>query len=218
MKLVYVAYLALMAAIVGTIAITPLMAMWGQDGLAGILYNGYAPTCHQWIYRSSCIFSDGNGYWAGDCIQKGKEALIKTEFTASEKRWDGVFQYSREQLGRNRAERVEYGNVVGYKFPVDTRSLGIYFSMLAAGAVLPFIWKKAFFPNKLVFLAGILPVAVDGTGQMFGLWESTNLVRLLAGLAAGATASVFVYAIVETWDKKPKKGGNKEGKSREEVD
>ena len=42
----------------------------------------------------------------------------------------------------------------------------------------------------------LLPLAVDGTGQFAGLWESTNIVRLATGAIAGAAASVFVYAMM----------------------
>lgn len=34
-------------------------------------------------------------------------------------------------------------------------------------------------------LIGYVPLAVDGMGQLVGLWHSTNLTRLLTGTLAG---------------------------------
>ncbi|MEM2138365.1 MAG: hypothetical protein QW568_04720, partial [Candidatus Anstonellaceae archaeon] len=111
-RLAYIIILLVLAAVVGTIAITPLLALHGPKDFAGALYNAYVPTCHQWIYRSSCVFFDGKNHRVGDCIEKGREnsAMIKTEFTvgSADDRWDGIFRYSRDQIGINRAERVQY--------------------------------------------------------------------------------------------------------------
>ncbi len=197
MNKVYLLYLLIMLAIVGTIAVTPLLALHGPRELASLSYNIYAPTCHQWIYRSSCVFYDGAEHWVGDCIQKGEGAVISTEFTNARKAWDGVFSYSRDQIGLNRAEKVLYGEVVGYKFPNDTRNIGVYLSMLLSGIAMPFVWKKPFVPHVAFLLLAILPLAVDGTGQLMGFWESTNPVRFATGMLAGAAASVYVYALVE---------------------
>ncbi len=194
MKPVYILYVLVMAAIVGTIATTPLLALHGYGDLASLSYNAYVPTCHQWIYRSSCIFYDGNDHWIGDCITGN--ATISTEFTNAPKTWDGEFYYSRDQIGRNRAEKVEYGNTIGYKFPNDTRNIGLYLSMLITGVVLPFVWKKPFVPPAVFLVLGILPLAIDGSGQFIDLWESTNLIRFATGVIAGIMASIYIYSML----------------------
>ena len=198
MKAFYAAYLAVLGLVAATIAITPLLALHGPKEAASLLYNAYVPTCHQWIYRSSCVFFDGKNHRIGDCIEDGVEAEIATEFTVASKKWDGEFRYYRDQIGYNRAERVQYAisGEVGYKFPNDTRNIGIYLFMLLAGIVLPFKWKNPVMPRFIVFVAGILPLAIDGGGQMLGLWESTNLVRFVTGALTGVTLSVVVYALV----------------------
>lgn len=196
MNLLYLGYLAFLVLLVGTLIVTPLVAMHGPKELAAISYNIYAPTCHQWIYRSSCVFYDGKEHWVGDCIEKGEEARITTEFTDAKKAWDGVFEYSRDQIGLNRAEKVEYGDLIGYKFPNDSRNMGIYGFMLLSGIALPFLWKKPYVPHWAFFVLGILPLAVDGTGQFLGFWESTNAVRLATGALAGTAASIYVYAMM----------------------
>jgi uncharacterized membrane protein len=195
MNKLYIAYLIIMFIVVITLAFTPFAAMHGPKEFASLAYNAYVPTCHQWIYRSSCIFYDGENHWISDCIQKDEEAVIETEFTDAASLWDGTFEYSRNQIGRNRAERVQYGDVIGYKFANDTRNMGLYISMLIVGVVLPFRWKMEKMPHFAFLILGILPLAVDGTGQLFGLWESTNTIRFLTGILAGSAASVYIYAI-----------------------
>ncbi|MEW6721750.1 MAG: DUF2085 domain-containing protein [Candidatus Micrarchaeota archaeon] len=195
MDTLYVLYLLGLAVLVGTIAITPLLALHGPKELAALSYNLYAPTCHQWIFRSSCVFYDGTEHRVGDCIT-GDKARITTEFTAARKDWDGAFEYGRDQIGRNRAEKVEYGDAVGYKFPNDTRNIGVYLSMLLSGLVLPSIWKRPEVPHVAFLVLAILPLAVDGTGQFLEFWESTNPVRFATGTLAGAAASAYVYAML----------------------
>ncbi len=196
MSIPYLAYLAFLLALIVSMLLTPLAALHGPKALAGLSYNVYVPTCHQWIYRSFCLFYDGKSHWVGDCIAKNQSAVIATEFTSASHQWDGVFNYSRDQIGLNRAERVEYGDVVGYKFPNDARNLGLYSFMLLAGLALPLLWKRPSVPHIAFFIIGILPLAVDGTGQLLGFWESTNTVRFITGAIAGVTASVFVYAML----------------------
>ena len=206
MKTIYALYLAVLFAVLATIGITPWLALHGPKDIAGFFYNAYVPTCHQWIYRSDCIFFDGQSNWIGDCIPHGKEsqATIATDFTDAPKKWDGQFNYSRDQIGINRAERVQYGNTVGYKFPNDTRNIGIYLFMLLAGIALPIAWKRPVMPNFAYFVLGILPLAIDGTWQMLGYWESNSLVRFVTGALTGITLSVVVYCLLYETRKREK--------------
>lgn len=200
----YLAYVALTATLVLTIALTPLFAMHGPKELAAFSYNAYAPTCHQWIYRSSCVFYNGTSHWISDCIQSGTQPNISTEFTSASRAWDGPFLYSRSQIGRNRAERADYGSFYGYKFPNDDRNIGVYLFMLLSALPLPFLWKKPAIPHPALFLAFVLPLAIDGTGQLLGYWESTNAMRFATGALAGIAVSFFTYAIIFS-QKKSKK-------------
>ena len=196
MKSAYLIYLGFLFLVIITILIAPAFALINENGFASFIYNVYVPTCHQWIYRSSCIFSNGNNYWIGNCIDSTKNESITTQFTSASKRWDGVFNYSRDQIGLNRAEKVEYRNVVGYKFANDDRNIGLYLFMFLGGTVLPFVWKKPYIPYVGYLVLGILPFAIDGTGQLLGFWESTNIIRFVTGAIAGIAATVYVYAFL----------------------
>jgi hypothetical protein len=39
-------------------------------------------------------------------------------------------------------------------------------------------------------IIGLVPIGIDGVGQLFGYWESTNLLRLLTGGACGVVVGI----------------------------
>ena len=49
----------------------------------------------------------------------------------------------------------------------------------------------------LVMLIGLLPILVDGGGQLFGFWESTNLIRVVTGASAGILSGITVGVIID---------------------
>lgn len=51
--------------------------------------------------------------------------------------------------------------------------------------------------ERLLFLIfiGILPIGVDGLGQLFGFWESTNIIRFITGLLAGFVCGISLSVI-----------------------
>ena len=53
--------------------------------------------------------------------------------------------------------------------------------------------------EKFVYaiLLALLPIGVDGVGQLFGFWESTNVLRLLTGLPAGFICGVALGIIYD---------------------
>ena len=53
--------------------------------------------------------------------------------------------------------------------------------------------------NKFLFLIilGIIPLSIDGIGQLFGYWESTNIIRIFTGLFAGIVLGLAIGLIVD---------------------
>ena len=49
----------------------------------------------------------------------------------------------------------------------------------------------------LLILIGIVPLAIDGLGQLVGFWESTNLIRLATGLLMGSTCGLSIGIITD---------------------
>ena len=180
--LVYVIYVAFFLAAMTAILAVPLLS-FGQD--MGAAYNAFSYTCHQKMSRSLCVFSDGAGYWMGDCLQQS-----------------GIFL--NDALDRKAVE-VKAGTAIGYKMPVCARDFGLYGAMLLAALVYPFIRKiddKAIYPAMWLLVA-IVPLALDGGIQLVSemgflpfVYESTNLLRLLTGAIAGFAASFYAIPLL----------------------
>jgi len=52
--------------------------------------------------------------------------------------------------------------------------------------------------NKFLFLIilGIIPLSIDGIGQLFGYWESTNIIRIFTGLITGIVLGLAIGLII----------------------
>ena len=48
----------------------------------------------------------------------------------------------------------------------------------------------------LIFI-GLVPIGIDGVGQLFGSWKSTNIVRLITGLLVGFVCGVAIGLIID---------------------
>ena len=48
-----------------------------------------------------------------------------------------------------------------------------------------------------IILIGFIPVGVDGLGQLFGFWESTNLIRFITGILVGIVTGIAIGAIID---------------------
>lgn len=91
--------------------------------------------------------------------------------------------------------------VGGHLLPVCSRCTGIYLGIAATYAFL--IFRRGFKVNALPSLgislavaAMLLPMAADGLSSYLGLRETTNAVRFLTGLVAGAALPVFAFPLL----------------------
>ncbi|MEM3364617.1 MAG: DUF2085 domain-containing protein [Candidatus Micrarchaeia archaeon] len=177
----------------------PIAAHLGYSDVARGLYIAGEPLCHQWIYRSFCIFNASGTWSVGECIPHDYNgtAIVRTVFTPASHAWDGVFSYSVSQIGRNRAEMVQRDGMIGYKFVVCSRDTALYIGMVFAG--LAFLYIRRLIPEtpSLLFLfVGLIPMGLDGTAQLLGMWESTNLIRGLTGFIAGAFIGFYLVSLL----------------------
>ena len=77
----------------------------------------------------------------------------------------------------------------GKQFPVCARCTGLGIGYISSLLVLIIL---GMFQLWIAFLL-ILPLAIDGTGQLFGKWKSNNIRRLLTGIPAGIGVSYLFY-------------------------
>jgi uncharacterized membrane protein len=91
----------------------------------------------------------------------------------------------------------------GVPMPICARCVGVYVGLLAglwitAAAIAR---RYAVFPRerilRIVALAAITPLGIDGLTQLVGLRESTNPLRIATGLIAGFAFGMWILSAVE---------------------
>lgn len=168
-KIAYALFVFVLLAWDAAIVAAPLLAMIGNAQAADFLYLLFKPTCHQLPSRSFC-FSDAS---IADC-------------PASASGWNEGCRAESRYL-------FACGNKKFYEFPVCARDVGVYFGLLLGALAYPLLRRidSSKIPPILYLILSIIPLAIDGTGQLVGLWESTNLLRLTTGLLFGTIAPFY---------------------------
>ena len=91
-------------------------------------------------------------------------------------------------------------HVEGEPFGVCSRCFGVYFGLVAGFVIYP-LWRNIAeiepLPRFWLF-ASMIPIGIDWSLTIFGIWENTHLSRFVTGLILGvACATYIVPAIVE---------------------
>jgi uncharacterized membrane protein len=108
--------------------------------------------------------------------------------------WDAVYS-SGDRLCHQRADRSLFLN--GNEMPFCTRCTAIWLG-LAIGLGFMVLYMVELNEKFLIVIAvALMPIGIDGIGQLFGLWESTNLVRILTGLPAGFICGIAIGIIFD---------------------
>jgi uncharacterized membrane protein len=91
-------------------------------------------------------------------------------------------------------------HVENHQFAVCSRCFGVYFGLFAGFVIYPLIRKIDEIeplPRFWLFLA-MIPIGIDWSLGVFGIWENTLLSRFITGLILGAACGIFIVpALVE---------------------
>ena len=91
-------------------------------------------------------------------------------------------------------------HVGGEQFAVCSRCFGVYFGLLLGFAIYP-LWRSVdeIEPLRRIWLfLSLIPISVDWSLTIFGIWENTHLSRFITGLILGVACSTFIVpALVE---------------------
>ena len=93
------------------------------------------------------------------------------------------------------SERSLYLN--GNQMPFCSRCTAIWFGLAIGLAIMIFYSIKLNDKFLLIVILGILPLGIDGIGQLIGLWDSTNLIRVITGLITGVICGIAIGVIID---------------------
>ncbi len=159
-----------MLLLVGLPLVAPVLAHGGEQGLARAIHIAFTPFCHQLPERSFFLFGPQATYTADELSRVGVEALSR-RFTGTPE--------------------------LGYKVAVCQRCLAIYAAWLGFGLLFGLVRARLRPIQPRSFLLLLIPIAVDGVGQLFGLWASSWQSRLVTGAMFALALVWFAYPYLE---------------------
>ena len=156
--------------------LAPALMAWGLTSWGQVIYNLYIPACHQLPWRSFFLFGAQPTY----SYQALRDAVGSEPFLTL---WQA---------------RKFYGTpALGYKMAYCQRDTAIYTAIFLAGLLFALLRHRLKpLPWLLCFLSA-LPMAIDGAGQILGLWESTPLSRVVSGGLFGMACVWLTYPYLD---------------------
>lgn len=161
---------AALALYIGLPLLAPWLAYNGYDRSANLIYLVYRPLCHQLPERSFFLFGPQCSYTLEEL-----QAL----------------------LGGAVAQRAIGGPEVGYKVAVCERCVAIYGGMFVLGVLFAAVRRRIRPISIRTFVALCVPMAIDGLGQLFGLWASSVVSRVITGGLFALACILLVYPYLE---------------------
>ena len=108
--------------------------------------------------------------------------------------WDSIYGCG-DRLCHQKEDRSFIIN--DNQMPFCVRCTAIWLG-LAIGLVVMIFYKiKLDGKFLLVIFIGLIPIGIDGVGQLFGFWESTNMVRVITGGLIGFICGVAIGVIID---------------------
>ena len=158
---------------VGLPLLAPVLMDVGWTVPAKVIYTIYRPACHQRPERS---------YFYG-----GPAAIYSVE------------ELEAAGVDTNPLAREIGNEQLGWKVAFCERDVAIYGSIFLMGLVYA-VFRKQLRARRMrvrQFALFLAPMAIDGVLQLFGIYESTWLMRSLTGAIFGIGAVLFAYPYVD---------------------
>jgi len=108
--------------------------------------------------------------------------------------WNVVYA-SGDRLCHQQADRSLFFN--GNEMPFCSRCTALWFGIALGLLAMVFFIIDLNEKLLLAILLGLVPIGVDGAGQLLGFWESTNLIRFSTGLLAGGVCGLAIGVIID---------------------
>lgn len=108
--------------------------------------------------------------------------------------WASVYNFG-DKMCHQKADRSFFIN--GNQMPFCSRCTAIWLGLAIGVGFL--IFYKIRLDEKFLFLIiiGIIPIGIDGLGQLFNFWESSNFMRVITGLLIGTVCGIAIGLIID---------------------
>ena len=155
--------------------LAPILINLGYPTPARYIYGFYSFACHQLPDHSYLLF--------GDSLIPNLRQLEAGGMPAGLGLLD---------------QRTFIGNEsLGYKVAICQRDMAIYGSVFLGGLLFGLVGRRAKPIDWRLYLILLIPMAIDGGSQLFGLRESNWILRSLTGSLFGMASVWFAYPHVE---------------------
>ena len=108
--------------------------------------------------------------------------------------WNVIYRIG-DSMCHQKSDRSYFIN--GNQMPFCSRCTAIILGItIGIGFMLFFKFEL---DDRFIFLMliGFIPIGIDGIGQLFGFWESTNQVRFLTGILVGIISGISIGVIID---------------------
>lgn len=108
--------------------------------------------------------------------------------------WNFVYGCG-DSLCHQRADRSFFIN--SNQMPFCSRCTAIWLGLAIGIGFMVFFKMKLNSKLLILIFIGLIPIVVDGLGQLFGLWESSNIARVITGLLIGIVCGIAIGIIID---------------------
>ncbi|MCK5261574.1 MAG: DUF2085 domain-containing protein [Thermoplasmatales archaeon] len=126
----------------------------------------------------------------------GLVAVSDNEYTIDNMDFPWSFIYSAgDRLCHQKEERSFFIN--GNQMPFCSRCTAIWLGLAFGLGFVVFYRIKLNERFVLAILLGLVPIGIDGIGQLLSFWESTNVIRVITGLLTGIVCGAAIGVIID---------------------
>jgi len=100
-----------------------------------------------------------------------------------------------DRLCHQKSERSFFIN--GNQMPFCARCTAIWVGLVMGIGILIFYKINLDFKFLILIFVGLIPILIDGLGQLFGFWESNNFIRVITGGLIGIICGMAIGIIIE---------------------
>ena len=108
--------------------------------------------------------------------------------------WSSIYGCG-DRLCHQKAERSFFIN--DNQMPFCSRCTAIWLGLAIGLGFMIFYKIKLDGKFLILILIGLVPIGIDGVGQLFDFWESNNIIRLTTGLLIGVVCGIAIGLIID---------------------